>query len=194
MSHIEEMKERKEVTEIGFWSYLMTDIMIFASLFATFMILRHATDGGPGGNELFDIGYALGETFILLASSITCGLALISIRFGKKKQALVFLAMTIALGCYFLGMEIYEFAHLIAEGHGPDRSAFLSSFFTLVATHGLHIAVGIIWAIALFILILKRGINDGISRRFSLFSLFWHFLDIVWIFIFAVVYVIGGRL
>lgn len=194
MNKTQEAKERAEVTELGFWTYLMTDIMLFASLFATFMILRQATNGGPGGHELFDLGYALAETFILLASSLTCGLALISLRFKKRTQALVFLAATIALGGYFLGLEIHEFSQLIAESHGPNASAFLSAFFTLVGTHGLHIFIGLIWGIILGILIFKRGIDSGVARRFGLFALFWHFLDIIWIFIFTVVYIIGGRL
>lgn len=194
MSQAHEAKERSELAEIGFWTYLMTDIMLFASLFATFMILRQATNGGPGGHELFDIGYALAETFILLASSLTCGLALISLRFKKRGQTLLFLAATIALGCYFLGLEIHEFSQLIGEGHGPGASAFLSAFFTLVGTHGFHIFVGLIWGVCLAVLIWKRGFNSGVLRRFSLFALFWHFLDLVWIFIFTVVYIIGGRL
>ena len=194
MSEIREVKERSETAEIGFWTYLMTDIMLFASLFATFMILRHATAGGPGGHELFDLGYALTETFILLASSLTCGLALISLRFGKRVQSLAFLGATIVLGCVFLGLEIHEFSQLIQEGHGPDANAFLSGFFTLVGTHGFHILVGLVWAVCIAVLVIKRGVNSGVSRRFGLFALFWHFLDLVWIFIFTVVYIIGGNL
>lgn len=190
----QELNEKNQLRELGFWTYLMTDIMLFASLFATFMILRGATNGGPGGHELLDINYGLTETFVLLASSLTCGLTLISVRFTKRIQALIFLTVTIVLGGYFLGLEIHEFAQLIADGHGPSTSAFLSSFFTLVGTHGFHILVGLIWAITLVVLLIKRGISSNLLRRFGLFALFWHFLELVWIFIFTVVYIIGGSL
>lgn len=189
----EVMREKRDKSQLGFWLYLMTDCMLFTSLFATFMILRHATNGGPGGSELFSIGFVLVETIILLTSSYLCGLANLAIHNGRFKEFVVYLCATIALGIAFLGMELSEFGHLIAEHHGPQASAFLSAFFTLVGTHGLHIAVGILWAVVLVWALYRQGRHEDILRKFSLFAVFWHFLDVVWIFIFTIVYVMGVR-
>ncbi len=179
-------------TTLGFWFYLMTDVMIFASLFATFMVLRHATAGGPGGPELFDMQLVLAETLVLLASSLFCGLAWLAFRHGKKNDFFMYLTATLVAGAIFLGIELYEFGKLLGEGHGWQASAFLTSYFSLVGTHGLHIAIGLLWGIVLFVAIKKRGMTPHMLRKFGLFSLFWHFLDLVWIFIFTIVYVIGG--
>lgn len=185
---------KKETADLGFWLYLMTDIMLFGGLFATFMVLRHNTNGGPDGNEIFDIKYALVETFLLLGSSLMCGLALLSAKYKKRKEAKVYLSVALLLGVAFLGMELYEFWNFVQEGNSWQKSAFLSAFFTLVGTHGLHITIGLIWGAVLLYTILKRGFTDHIMRKFGLFTVFWHFLELVWIFIFTVVYLIGGAL
>lgn len=178
-------------TRLGFWIYLMTDLIVFASLFATYVILRHGTNGGPGGSDIFDLSFVLVETGILLASSLTCGLAHAALRYRKLGQFWVFLITTLLLGAAFLGMELNEFAHLVSAGHSWQQSAFLSAFFTLVGTHGFHILIGLLWCSVLGITIRRRGVSEVLERKVGLFSMFWHFLDIVWIFIFTVVYVMG---
>lgn len=192
MTRAEELVEIQEKKTLGFWIYLMTDCVLFASLFATFAVLRSATAGGPSGAELFDLPFVLVETMILLASSFTIGLALLGIARGYKKQGLVWLGATFVLGLVFLSMEVYEFQLLIAEGAGPQRSAFLSAYFTLVATHGLHIAVGLLWMIIVVVRLVKFNFRKTDINRLALLGLFWHFLDIIWIFIFTFVYLIGG--
>jgi cytochrome o ubiquinol oxidase subunit 3 len=183
------IRERKT---LGFWIYLMTDCVLFATLFATFAVLRNATAGGPSGAELFDMPFILTETMLLLASSFTVGLALLAAKAGYKIQTFIWLALTFLLGAAFLSMELYEFVHLIREGAGPQRSAFLSAFFTLVATHGLHITVGLLWLLVLAYRLWRFNFKRNDVYRLSLFSLFWHFLDIIWIFVFSIVYLIGG--
>ncbi len=192
MSTLHETQLANQKTELGFWLYLMTDLMLFASLFAAFMVLRVGTNGGSSGVDIFNPQYALLETFVLLASSLSCGIALISARFGKLKPAVIYLVITMLLGASFLFLEIREFALLVLEGNSAASSAFLSAFFTLVATHGLHILIGLVWAGALLYSITKKGLQPRVLHKFGLFALFWHFLDIVWIFIFSVVYLIGG--
>ncbi len=178
-------------TSTGFWLYLMTDCILFASLFATYMVLRNAVAAGPSGAELFQMPMVLAETLILLTSSFTCGLALITMRQRKKVESLIWLATTFAFGAAFLFIELQEFATLITEGHSWQQSAFLSAFFTLVGTHGLHITIGLLWLLVLGVTIWKKGFTAKVSRQFGLFALFWHFLDLVWIFIFTVVYLMG---
>ena len=177
---------------LGFWVYLMTDCVLFATLFATFAVLRTATAGGPAGSDIFDLNFILIETMILLTSSFTVGLALLAAERGLRYQSLTWLVITFALGATFLGMELWEFNHLIGEGHGWQQSAFLSSYFVLVGTHGLHIAVGLIWMAVVIFRLIQRNFKETDVRRLSLLSLFWHFLDIIWIFIFSFVYLIGG--
>lgn len=177
---------------LGFWVYLMTDIVLFATLFATFAVLRTATAGGPSGADIFDLNFVLVETMLLLTSSFTVGLALLGAERGFKKQAIIWLIITFLLGAGFVAMELYEFHELIAEGHGWQQSAFLSSYFVLVATHGLHITVGLLWMAVVIFRLLQRNFKETDVRRLSLLSLFWHFLDIIWIFIFSFVYLIGG--
>jgi cytochrome o ubiquinol oxidase subunit III len=179
-------------TLLGFWIYLMTDCILFGTLFATYIVLHNNTFGGPAGNELFDMPFVLAETIILLTSSFTCGLAMIAVRKKNIKLTSILFSLTFALGVAFLAMELYEFNHLIHSGNDWQRSGFLSSFFTLVATHGLHIGIGLLWLIVMGWQLLRRGFTDGTIRRFTLFSMFWHFLDIVWIFIFTFVYLMGG--
>lgn len=184
--------EKQETAQLGFWIYLMTDMMMFAALFATFWVLREGVNGGPSGSDLFDPHYALVETIILLTSSVTVGLSNLALQFGRVKQSFRLLAVTILLGVGFLSMELVEFIRMAGDGHGPNTSAFLSGFFTLVGTHGFHILVGLIWATVLICLLRQRHNNVNFVRKFGLFTLFWHFLDLVWIFIFSVVYLIGG--
>ncbi len=179
-------------TVLGFWVYLMTDCVVFASLFATYAVLHNNTFGGPTGEEIFELPYVLVETLLLLTSSFTAGLAMWALHRRNKNQVLFWLGVTFLLGLAFLGMEIAEFRHLIDEGNSWTRSAFLSSYFTLVGTHGLHIAVGLTWMAVLSVSILQKGITSTITKRLILLSLFWHFLDIIWIFIFSVVYLIGA--
>lgn len=183
--------ENTSKTLFGFWVYLMTDCLVFACLFATYAVLRNNTFGGPGASELFSMPFVLTETMLLLTSSFTCGLSILSARHGARQQSLAWLTITFMLGAAFLGMELQEFAHLASEGNSWQRSAFLSAFFTLVGTHGLHIATGLLWSGVIGFHIVKRGLTTSTLRRLGLFSLFWHFLDIVWIFIFTMVYLMG---
>lgn len=193
MNEQERLVEKSSKAQLGFWLYLMTDCMLFTSLFATYMILRHSTNGGPGGSEIFSIGFVLIETLILLTSSYMCGLANLAIHNNRMKEFAIYLGVTIALGVSFLAMELTEFGHLIADGHGWQTSAFMSSFFTLVGVHGLHITIGLLWAAVLIWALYRQGRHEDLLRKFSMFAIFWHFLDIVWIFIFTIVYVMGVR-
>jgi cytochrome o ubiquinol oxidase subunit 3 len=177
----------------GFWVYILSDCILFSMIFATYAVLHNNTYGGPGAHELFtDMPYVLIETFILLTSSFTYGLAMLGAHKGSKGQLLFWLAVTFVLGFSFICMELNEFHHLIAEGNGPQRSAFLSSFFTLVGTHGLHVTCGLIWMILLILQVSKHGITAITTRKLTCLSLFWHFLDIVWIFVFTIVYLMGA--
>jgi len=178
-------------TVFGFWLYLMTDCILFASVFATYAVLVNHTAGGPSGKDIFELPYVLGETALLLVSSCTYGFAMIAAHRGFKGQTLAWLAATFVLGAGFIGMEINEFHHLIAEGFGPDKSAFLSSFFTLVGMHGLHVTAGLVWMIVMMLQVSRRGLTDRNNTRLMCLSLFWHFLDIVWICVFTIVYLMG---
>jgi cytochrome o ubiquinol oxidase subunit 3 len=179
-------------TTLGFWLYLMTDCVLFAALFATFAVLRNSTDGGHSGAELFSLPYVLAETLILLTSSFTAGMAVLAAQRKDRQLVLTWFAVTFMLGLSFLAMEVAEFHNLIAEGSSFTRSAFLSAFFTLVGTHGLHITVGLIWMGVLMRQIQTRGFTPHTLRRMTLLSLFWHFLDLIWIFIFTIVYMLGA--
>lgn len=185
-------EQHDDKTMFGFWLYLMTDCIIFASLFATYAVLRVGTNGGPGAEEIFDLPFVLIETLILLTSSFTAGLALLAARKNEKANTLHLLMTTGVLGVVFIGMELYEFTKLIAEGNGPTTSGFLTSFFALVGTHGLHIMVGLLWISVLIYLLFNQKLDRNLKRKIALFSLFWHFLDIVWIFIFTIVYMFGA--
>jgi cytochrome o ubiquinol oxidase subunit 3 len=188
---VAEAQAQQEIKSLGFWIYLMTDCILFASLFATYIVLQRGTFGGPGSHELFDLQFVLVETLLLLTSSFVCGLTMLAVRVGRKSHVIGGLIATFLLGAAFLGMELSEFATLAAEGHGWWSSAFLSAFFTLVGTHGLHIAIGLLWIGVLVWQIKRRGLTDGVVRRLGLFGLFWHFLDVIWIFIFTIVYLMG---
>ena len=179
-------------TLLGFWIYLMSDCLIFSALFATFAVLANATAGGPGAKELFELPYVLGETALLLVSSFTFGLGMLAMHAGRRRQVLAWLDATFALGAGFIGMEVHEFAHLVHEGAGPDRSAFLSAYFTLVGTHGLHVTAGLVWLLVMMDMVRRRGLDDATRRRLSCLSLFWHFLDIVWVCVFTFVYLRGA--
>src|SRR5437868_910730 len=187
MIHNPEEEVIQERKMLGFWIYLMTDCVLFAALFATFAVLRNATAGGPGGSELFDMPFVLVETMLLLASSFTIGMALLGSVRGYKKQTIIWLFTTFILGIAFLTMEISEFQVLIADGHGPAQSAFLSAYFVLVGTHGLHIAIGLLWMIVLIVRLIQFKFKKTDVNRLAILGLFWHFLDIVWIFIFTFV-------
>lgn len=184
----QQILERYDKAEYGFWLYLMTDIILFASLFATYMILRGSTNGGVTSADLLDPKYALVETIALLTSSFACGIAALALRFKRVGLAAASLIVTLLLGLVFLTLELHEFTQLVQEGNSWQASAFLSGFFTLVGTHGLHITVGLIWGASMLFYVMKHGTTANSVRKFTLFSLFWHFLDLVWIFIFTIVY------
>lgn len=188
----EEHHDSGSTTVFGFWLYLMTDCLLFATVFATYAVLYPNTDGGPNAKELFDLKFVLVETFALLLSSITYGFAMVCGHQNKRSGVLFWLAITFLLGAVFIGMELYEFHHLIVEGAGPSRSAFLSSFFALVGLHGLHVTCGLLWMIATMVEVGRCGLNSRSMTRLSCLSLFWHFLDIVWICVFTVVYLMGA--
>ena len=173
----------------GFWLYLMTDCILFGTLFAVFAVMQNQFAGGPSGKDLFDINGVAMETAVLLLSSITYGFAMLGAHKGKKGVLLFWLVVTFLLGASFLVLEMREFAHLIAVGAGPDRSAFWSSFFTLVGTHGLHVTCGLLWMIVLSVQVIRAPeLTERELTRLTCLSLFWHFLDIVWIGVFTFVY------
>ena len=191
VSHHETSAATADRHIFGFWVYLMTDLVIFGVLFATYAVLQGNTFGGPSGGQLFSLPNALAETLILLTSSFTCGLAALAAQRGKVNQTIAWLATTFVLGATFLTLELTEFSGLVAGGNSWTRSAFLSSFFTLVGTHGLHITVGLLWIIVAIVQVKLRGLTPSISSKLTRFTLFWHFLDLVWIFIFTMVYLMG---
>ena len=193
MEHAVEHEE-DDAKVFGFWIYIMTDLVIFGALFAAFIVLRHATSGGPANHELFYMPAVLEETLLLLTSTFTCAVAMIEVHRGRKLASILWFLVTFALGVGFLVLEISEFAKFISEGAGPDRSASLSSFFTLVGTHGFHIFWGLVWMAVMMVRIAVRPlVPSSISRIFRM-ALFWHFLDFVWIFIFTIVYGMGHLL
>jgi cytochrome o ubiquinol oxidase subunit 3 len=175
----------------GFWIYLMTDLLMFAAMFATFIVLRGNTFGGPSGADLFNLKFVFVETILLLTSSFTMGLAMVAAHRNQVKKTIASLAATFVLGAVFIGMELYEFSRLAAEGHTWAASAFLSGFFSLVGMHGIHIAFGLLWIAILLIFLMRKGLTPRNLERLTLLSLFWHFLDLVWIFIFTIVYLMG---
>jgi cytochrome o ubiquinol oxidase subunit 3 len=178
-------------TLLGFWLYLMSDCLLFACLFATYAVLGRNYAGGASGAELFELPTVALNTAFLLFSSITYGFAMLAAQKKNVKMVQVWLAVTGVLGLCFLGLELQEFAHLIAEGNGPWRSGFLTSFFALVGTHGLHVTFGIVWLVTLMVQVGKHGIDEANFRRLACLSMFWHFLDVVWIGVFTFVYLMG---
>ena len=181
------------VVAYGFWIFLLSDIILFSGLFAAFAVLSGSTAGGPTGQELFSFKTAFIETMVLLVSSYTCGLAALSMERDRADLFYVFSALTFALGGVFLGIEISEFAGMVGEGAGPSKSGFLSSFFTLVGTHGAHVTSGLIWLIYMVTQVAVKGFRANVKQRILCFSLFWHALDIVWVGVFTLVYLMGGR-
>jgi cytochrome o ubiquinol oxidase subunit 3 len=175
----------------GFWIYLMTDLVLFASIFATFAVLSRNYAGGPSGKQLFDLPYLFVETMFLLFSSATYGLAVLAVHNGRKGLVLVWLAFTFVLGLGFISMETNEFYHMILDGNGPERSGFLSAFFTLVGTHGIHVTFGLIWMAVMVVQVMVKGLTTPVQSRLIRLSMFWHFLDIVWIGVFTIVYLMG---
>lgn len=175
----------------GFWVYIMTDCVLFGTIFSAFMVLCTNYAGGVTGADIFKLDEVLVETFCLLLSSITYGFAMVGMHKGKKALVQFWLVITFLLGAAFLYFELHEFAGLIAEGHTWADSAFLSAFFALVSTHGLHVTCGLIWMLVMFIQVSKRGLDSNNQMRLSLLSIFWHFLDIIWIFVFTTVYLMG---
>jgi cytochrome o ubiquinol oxidase subunit III len=181
------------VVGYGFWIFLLSDIILFSALFATYAVLRGQTAGGPTGRELFELRHAGIETLTLLFSSYTCGLAVLALERRRMSVFYLCCAFTFLLGATFLGLELSEFAGLLARGAGPSRSAFLSAFFSLVGLHGAHITVGLLWLIFLVAQTAHRGALDYVRRRLLCFSLFWHALDIVWVALLTLVYLLGAR-
>lgn len=180
-----------EEKAFGFWLYLMSDAIIFALLFATYVVMAPNHAGGPTGQTLFNLGRTFAETMLLLCSSITFGFASVAMRVGQQRVMLRWLAVTFALGAAFVALEIGEFTGMVAQGAGPQRSGFLSAFFTLVGTHGLHISMGLVWILILSVQVLVKGLTEPVASRLYRLGLFWHFLDIVWIGIFSIVYLPG---
>lgn len=183
--------EASDNQAMGFWLYLMSDLVVFATLFATFIVLSRSYAGGPSGSDLFDLSFVLVETMLLLLSSGTCGLAILAMHDGSRHRLLTWLTVTFLFGAGFIAMEIHEFYALIEEGNGPQRSAFLTAFFTLVGTHGLHVASGLFWIAAVMIQIVTKGLTIPVQSRLMRLSMFWHFLDIVWVSVFTIVYLLG---
>lgn len=192
--HAAELHEREDTTRFGFWIYLLSDVMVFGALFATFMVLRHNTAGGATGADIVDPPYVLLQTVVLLGSSFTAAVALLAAKTGRLRDMKLYLWATFILGLLFLGLEIREFTVMVADGHSWRESAFLSSFFALVGTHGFHILMGLIWLAVWLGYYARRGLDGNMMRRLGLFVLFWHFLDIVWIWIFTIVYMFGAAL
>ena len=178
-------------TMLGFWMYLMSDCLIFTVLFATYAVLGRNYAAGPSPKDLFDLSLVAVNTAMLLFSSITYGFAMLAMERDDLPKTQIWLAVTGLFGAAFLGIELYEFAHLIHEGATPQRSAFLSAFFTLVGTHGLHVTFGILWLVVLMVQLRQRGLVVENRRRLMCLSMFWHFLDVIWIGVFTFVYLMG---
>ncbi|KGI78500.1 cytochrome o ubiquinol oxidase subunit III [Oleiagrimonas soli] len=178
-------------TLLGFWIYLMSDCFIFAALFACNAVLGTSYAAGPTGADVFDLTGLAVNTALLLVSSVTFGFAMLEMTRKRKRAMLGWLAVSGLLAAAFVGLEIHEFVTMIAEGAGPDRSAFLSSFFILVGTHGLHVTVGILWLIVLMVQLGKHGLHEANIRRLQCLSMFWHFLDLIWVGVFSYVYLVG---
>ena len=181
----------ENATLLGFWLYLMSDCLIFASLFATYAVIGRNYAGAATGAELFELPLVAVNTALLLLSSITYGFAMLEMQHKRLRNTLIWLAVTGVLGAGFIGFELYEFTHLIHEGYGPQRSGFLTAFFALVGTHGLHVSFGIVWLAVLMFQLRKHGLIPENNRRLMCLSMFWHFLDVVWIGVFTFVYLMG---
>ena len=183
---------KRIVTGYGFWIFILSDMVMFSAFFATYAVLLGQTAGGPTGHELFDLRNVAIETAFLLASSFTCGLATIAADTRSATWFQLAMAVSCVFGLGFLAIEGKEFASLVARGAGPTRSAFLSAFFTLVGCHGLHVSAGILWLLTMMAQVIAKGFRADILRRILCFALFWHALDIIWIAVFTVVYLLGS--
>jgi cytochrome o ubiquinol oxidase subunit 3 len=183
---------KRIITGYGFWIFLLSDMVMFSCFFATYAVLVGQTAGGPSGAELFDLRNVAIETACLLASSFTCGLASIAADMRSKVWFQAAMAVTAVLGLAFIGLEVREFSDLVARGAGPTRSAFLSAFFTLVGCHGLHVSAGILWLLTMMAQVVAKGFRADIQRRILCFALFWHALDIIWVAVFTIVYLMGA--
>ena len=183
---------RRIIVSYGFWIFLLSDFILFSGFFAAYAVLSGETAGGPSGRQLFELPLVAAETALLLASSFTCGLAGIAMLARNRGWFQIAMAATAVFGAGFLACELYEFTHLIGEGAGPDRSAFLSSFFALVGCHGLHVTLGLVWLTTMMAQVWAKGFREDIQRRVLCFSLFWHALDIIWVALFTIVYLLGA--
>jgi cytochrome o ubiquinol oxidase subunit III len=183
---------KRIVTGYGFWIFILSDMVMFSCFFAAFAVLAKQTAGGPHGSELFNLKNVAIETGCLLMSSFVCGMASIAADVRNKFWFQIAMAVTCVLGLAFLWIEFREFADLVARGAGPSRSAFLSSFFTLVGCHGLHVSAGILWLLTMMAQVFAKGFRADIQRRFLCFALFWHALDIIWVAVFSIVYLLGS--
>src|SRR5262245_40855728 len=182
---------KRIVVAYGFWIFLLSDIVMFSALFAAYAVLKHATAGGPTGAELFNQVSVAIQTACLLVSSYTCGLMSLAVNERRQAATYLFAAVTFVLGAAFLALELREFAGMIASGATPQRSAFLSAFFALVGCHGLHVTAGLIWLGVMMAQVAVRGFRANVERRLLCFALFWHALDIIWVGLFTMVYLMG---
>lgn len=188
---LEYRTEENRLKILGFWIFLAAEIMLFATLFTVYLILWNRTGSGPEGKDIFALSGILWETFILLTSSFTIGIAINAMRLGMKKAMMWMIGITLLLGAAFIGIEIYEFFHYVHEGATLQTSAFTSSLLVLLGTHGAHVTFGLFWGLAILWQLKKRGLNEKTANKTFIFSLYWHFLDVVWIFIFSFVYLKG---
>lgn len=193
LTHHDEHHHDSDSTDVfGFWLYILSDCILFATLFATFAVLHNNTFGGVTLKQITNLPYVLAETVLLLASSFTYGLAMLALYKRNKQKVIKWLMVTCILGLGFVGMEINEFVHLALEGHTWQSSAAFTAFFTLVGTHGLHVSLGLLWMLLLMIQVSRDGLSGPMNRRLTYLGLFWTFLDIVWIFVFTIVYLMGA--
>jgi cytochrome o ubiquinol oxidase subunit III len=181
----------RTVVAYGFWIFILSDIIMFSALFAAYAVLSGQTAGGPTGRELFNLRHVFIETMCLLVSSYTCGLGALSAERRQRDRFLVFAALTFVLGAAFLFIEISEFAGMVSKGAGPSRSGFLSGFFTLVGMHGAHVTSGLVWLIYMVAQVIAKGLRPQVLRRLLCWSLFWHALDIIWVGVLTLVYLMG---
>ncbi len=182
---------KRVVVGYGFWIFLLSDIIMFAGFFSAYAVLSNETAGGPAGRDLFDLRNTAIQTACLLASSFTCGMATLAVEQRSQKWTQIALLLTGLLGFAFLVLEVREFTALVGRGAGPTRSAFLSSFFTLVGCHGVHVTAGLLWLATMMAQFLAKGFRQNIRHRYLCFSLFWHTLDIIWVALFSLVYLVG---
>jgi cytochrome o ubiquinol oxidase subunit 3 len=183
----------RTVVAYGFWIFILSDITMFSGLFAAYAVLSGRTAGGPTGSDLFNLRNVFIETMCLLVSSYTAGLGALSAERRQRDRFLVFAAFTFVLGAAFLYIEISEFAGMVGKGAGPSRSAFLSAFFTLVGMHGAHVTSGLLWLVYMVAQVVAKGLRPHVLRRLLCFSLFWHALDIIWVGVITLVYLMGAR-